>query len=177
MLLYEPAHRRLCRFVQTLVWNADDAKDIVSETSLAAYEQFDALRQPERFIYYLFAIASRLVKKKQRRKKFFGIFSDDYAETIASGQYADIDLLKKELHQALSKLNEKQRESVVLFEISGFSIKEIAQMHGLSQSGVKSNLKRGKEKLTQLLTEKKSRESHTEITQTQFSMERRQYGK
>lgn len=177
MLLYEPVHARLSRFVQTLVWNTHDVKDVVSETALIAFEQFESIREPERFVYYLFGIASRLVRKKQRRKKFFGIFSDEYAESIPAEDGADKLLLKKELHQALGRLNEKQREAIVLFEISGFSIKEIAAMQNLTESGVKSNLKRGREKLTVLLTENHTTGKHAENTTIQFSVERRPYGK
>jgi RNA polymerase sigma-70 factor (ECF subfamily) len=172
MELYEPVHIRLSRFVQTLVWNTHDAKDVVSETAMIAFEQFHTVREPARFVYYLFGIASRLVKKKQRRKKFFGIFSDEYAESVPSGNEADELLLRKELYDVLNKLNDKQKEAVVLFEISGFSIKEIAELQGLSESGVKSNLKRGREKLTLLLTGKRP-----EKTPIQFSVERGQYGK
>jgi RNA polymerase sigma-70 factor (ECF subfamily) len=176
MLLYEPVHARLDRFVQTLVWNTHDVKDVVSETVLVAFEKFDTLREPDRFLYYLFGIASRLVKKKQRRKKFFGLFSDEYAETIPADHNAEDLLLKKELHQALGKLNETQREAIVLFEISGFSIKEISVMQEMSESGVKSNLKRGREKLAKLLTEKQPGKERTTDNEIQFSIERRQYG-
>lgn len=154
MQLYEPVHARLCRFVQTLVWNADDAKDVISETALIAFERFEQVQQPEKFLYYLFGVAANVVRKKYRRQKFWGVFSPTQAEQIAEPPLADENLLRKELYDALQRLNSKQREAIVLFEITGFSIKEIAAMQGLSESGVKSNLKRGKEKLAVLLTDK-----------------------
>lgn len=71
--LYEPLHDNLCRFVQTLVWNKEDAKDVVSETALRAYEGLEQLRSEDAFLSYLFSIASNLVKQKIR-KKSFGVF-------------------------------------------------------------------------------------------------------
>lgn len=56
------------------------------------------------------------------------------------------------LNQALSKLVSEQRESVILFEIVGLSIKEIMEIQGVSESAVKQRLKRGRERLTELLT-------------------------
>ncbi|PIZ05301.1 MAG: RNA polymerase subunit sigma-24, partial [Flavobacteriales bacterium CG_4_10_14_0_8_um_filter_32_5] len=41
---------------------------------------------------------------------------------------------------------------IVLFEITGFSIKEIMEIQNSSESAVKQRLKRGREKLVELLT-------------------------
>jgi RNA polymerase sigma-70 factor, ECF subfamily len=120
----------------------------------------------------LFGIAQNVVRKKHRRRKFLGLFSIEQSEQLPDNRLADERLLQKELVDALKKLNDKQREAIVLFEISGFSIKEIAGMQQLSESGVKSNLKRGKEKLAKLLTEKT-----VEGINTQLVLERRPYGK
>jgi RNA polymerase sigma-70 factor (ECF subfamily) len=176
MQLYEPAHARLCRFVQTLVWNADDAKDIVAETTLIAYERFETLKKPEQFLYFLFAIASNLVKKKNRRKKFWGLFESVEVVSRADNHRADEQLLRKELYVALNKLPRKQNEAIVLFEITGFSIKEISNIQGLTESGVKSNLKRGKEKLGKLLLERQPDLSVGDA-QVELTIERRGYGK
>jgi len=56
------------------------------------------------------------------------------------------------LHRALALLPEAQREALILFEISGFSIKEVAGLQAASISAVKQRLKRGREKLTEILT-------------------------
>jgi RNA polymerase sigma-70 factor (ECF subfamily) len=170
MHLYEPVHARLSRFVQSIVWNRDDVKDVISETVLIAFEKFDSITDPDKFLYFLFGVATNVVRKKSRRNKFRGLFSAEHAEQIPDEQLADDHLLRKELYEALKKLNEKQREAIVLFEISGFSIKEIAALQHTSESGVKSNLKRGREKLAELLTDKQ-----TEYVQLQ--VERSRYGK
>lgn len=175
MECYEPLHIRLCRFVQTLVWNADDAKDIISETTLIAFERFETVKQPDRFLYFLFSVAANLVKKKQRRKKFWGVFDSVEVDQKIHESESDRRVLQKELYTALNKLNEKQREAIVLFEINGFTIKEIAVIQGLSESGVKSNLRRGKEQLGKLLTEPAQHKQ----TQEQLALiaERGPYGK
>lgn len=175
MQWYEPLHTRLCRFVQTLVWNGEDAKDIISETILIAFERFESIKQPERFLYFLFSVAANLVKKKQRRKKFWGVFDSPEVDQKIQENESDQRLLQKELYTALNKLNEKQREAIVLFEINGFAIKEIAVIQGLSESGVKSNLKRGKQKLSMLLTETSTYDrSRSRLT---YRTERGQYEK
>ena len=155
MELYDPLHERLSRFVHSMVWNRDDAKDVLSETVLAAYESFEKVKDHDSFLYYLFGIASRLAKKRDRRKKFWGIFEPSKAELIISHYNSESRTAINELYAALNKLPLKQREAISLFEISGFSIKEIAALQSTSISGVKSSLLRGREKLSQLLGEKK----------------------
>lgn len=172
MQLYEPVHARLSRFVQTIVWNREEVKDVIGETVLIAFEKFDSITDPDKFLYFLFGVATNVVRKKNRRKKFWGIFSAEHSEQVADEQLADERLLQKELYEALKKLNDKQREAIVLFEISGFSIKEIALLQHLSESGVKSNLKRGREKLSQLLADKQQTSEYV-----QLQVERSRYGK
>jgi DNA-directed RNA polymerase specialized sigma24 family protein len=57
------------------------------------------------------------------------------------------------LYNALNLLPVKQRETVMLFEISELSIEEIRNIQGGSISGVKSRLTRGRERLTELLSD------------------------
>ena len=151
--LYEPLHKRLQKFVQTLVWNNEEAKDILSETILISMEKFTTIREPEKLMYFMFSVAANLVKRTERRKVFKGLFVQEKVELIANNDNSESRLLHRELYELLSKLNTKQREAIVLFEINGFSIKEIAAIQNLSESGVKSNLKRGREKLQAMVKE------------------------
>ena len=58
------------------------------------------------------------------------------------------------LHQALATLSPKQRAALLLFEIGGFSIEEIAVIQkARSISAVKSRLSRARQKLREALSE------------------------
>ena len=148
--LYEPAHERLSRFIQSTVWNREDAKDIFSETVLIAYEKFDRLKNREAFLYFLFGIASRLAMRRDRRKKFLDFTGHSAVEVIAEDP-CDSPLDVSQLYEALSRLPLKQRETITLFEISGFSLNEIREIQGGSLSGVKSRLVRARDELSRLL--------------------------
>jgi RNA polymerase sigma-70 factor (ECF subfamily) len=56
------------------------------------------------------------------------------------------------LYKALALLPDEQRECLVLFEITGFSIKEIMEIQNSSESAIKQRLKRGRAKLLEILT-------------------------
>jgi RNA polymerase sigma-70 factor, ECF subfamily len=145
---------RLWRFALALTKDEDDAKDLVSETVLAAYERFDSVRDEKAFLSFLFTIATRVHRHKERRARWFGAFDQDTAAKMPSGmQSPEIDAEVALLLQAMKKLPTKQRETVSLFEISGFSLDEIREIQGGSLSGVKSRLKRGREALAELLGE------------------------
>ena len=54
------------------------------------------------------------------------------------------NLLNKVLYKALNTLPTNQKEALILFEISGFSIKEVCEIQKSSESAVKQRLKRGR---------------------------------
>ena len=151
MNLYKPLHERLSRFVQTLVWNNDEAKDVISETVLIAYESFEKLQSETAFLSYLFTIANNLVHKKLRRKKFWGIFEANTENNKPDNFNSESSLMKYELNKALKKLPVKQSEAIVWYEISGLSMEEIAKIQNLSVGGVKTNISRARKTLAILL--------------------------
>lgn len=51
------------------------------------------------------------------------------------------------------------KESIVLFEITGFSIKEIVEIQDDSVSSVKQRLRRGRERLEKILTLAENKET------------------
>ncbi len=152
---YKPLHDRLIRFVQSMVFNKEEVKDIVGETVLKTYENYETLRQKEALLSFMFTIASRLVYKAQENKKQHSFLSDSehtdqVADTAASPH---LKMEMKELYQAIHQLPEKQREALVMFEISGLSLNEIQQIQGDTLSAVKSRIARARESLKRILEE------------------------
>lgn len=154
MGLYSKSHIRLTRYVQAAVYDTDDAKDIINETILRAYEKFETLEKKESFIYYLFKTASRLITALHKRKHRYTTYDE---ELIGTGLNTDIhtasNFTVKELYQALSQLSLPTREAIILFEIEGFSQEEICRIQGGSLSGVKSRISRGRAVLKKILTD------------------------
>jgi RNA polymerase sigma factor (sigma-70 family) len=120
MQLYTPEHGRLCRYVQSFVWDKEEAKDIISETTLHAFEQFAHLKSQEKFVLFLFGIARNQFLKYLRKKQLTGSLEEHQLVSKFSEQNADTAItLKFELMRLLEKLNPLQKELLVLFEISG----------------------------------------------------------
>ncbi|MHB1277058.1 MAG: RNA polymerase sigma factor [Bacteroidia bacterium] len=154
--LYEPCHDRLGRYIATMVWEKEEAKDVMSETVLVALEKFETLRQPEAFLYFLFGIASRLIKKKRSRSWRQLFFGNEDWEVLYEKQQVEYSVDETDLHNMLKRLGEKSKEALILFELSGFSIKEISLIQNSSLSGVKSRLVRARKTLEKMGTEEKN---------------------
>jgi RNA polymerase sigma-70 factor (ECF subfamily) len=126
---YGQVSGRLSRFILSLVWNKEEARDIASETVLIAFQKFDKIQSEQVFIFYLFSIASRLIKQYNRKKRLWGIFSKE-AEHHGEGTVfiSESGLDMEVLHQALNRLPAKEKEAIMLFEIAGFSLAEIKEI-------------------------------------------------
>jgi RNA polymerase sigma-70 factor, ECF subfamily len=146
--MYEPVQQRISNYCRVITCNNENAKDLLSETILSVYTNFDKIRNKDLFIYYLFGTASRLFKKYLRKKKGFNnyvnLLSD---ESYEESKWDDLDFL----YYLLEQLPPDQKQTIILFEINGFSIKEISKIQGISETAIKSRLKRGREKLSSIL--------------------------
>lgn len=151
--LYEPVHDSFERFCRARVYGDMDFRDLMNETLLKAYQKFEELRSKEAFLSFLLSISVRILANNKRKRKEI----PDSFESI-SVRVSDVNSNTEKnaevyfLHQALAQLPEEQRESIILFEISGFSIKEIAAIQNASESSVKQRLRRGRLRLKEILT-------------------------
>lgn len=155
MALLTPCLAKLSRYCHAMTKDVDDGRDLLSDAILFAYENFEKLRAPEAFTSYIFTSARRLYYRRARRKKLWGVFPTGVEEIAGEDVHsAEIKLDLEALDRALALLPEKQREAVVLFEISELSLADIREIQGGSLSGVKSRIVRGRKKLAELLGER-----------------------
>jgi len=155
MQLYEPVHTRLSNYCRSMTGNRSDAEDLLHDTITAAFEQFEKIESTERFAAYLFTIASNLFKKQLRRKKFIGSFKEKEALLLEDlGLSPEIQTEMAVVLQRMELLPKLQREALILFHISDLPLEEICNIQGGSLSAVKQRIKRGRERLVQLCTER-----------------------
>lgn len=152
LTLYLPHQDSLWRFVRSMVRSQHDAEDIVSETILVVIERLDTIRDEQAFLSFLFTVASRIVKRRRWRKRFTGEYNEtEVANRPSANTPPDVQADIHRLHEAIARLPEATRQTIVLFELSGLTLEEIRQIQGGSLSGVKSRLVRGRRMLAKLL--------------------------
>ena len=158
LALLQPIHDRARRTARRLCTCAADGDDLFQEAVLRAFFHLPSLREESRFAGWFYALilsvhrARNRVSFWRRFLPFELAFAD--AADAAPPQPAWSPTVAEQtrerasrLSQALSRLPPEQREAVVLFEVEGFAISEIAEMQGVSQTAVKTRLRRGRERL------------------------------
>ena len=129
-------------------WSPDEAEDVFQAALLRALEKHHALRDPSQFRSWFFRILTRTFYSAVRRhavRRVLPLPTDNEAESL--GLYADgpepgdlADTLA-----ILGRLGSKERAALLLYELAGFSINEVAQIQGdRSPSAVKSRLSRAR---------------------------------
>lgn len=151
--LYEPIHERFERFCRARVYGNMEYGDLINDTLLVAFEKLDTLKSKDAFLGFLFGISVRILSNNN--KKFREVHLDpdqNNSNKMSSQSNTELDAEIHFLYKALSELSEDQRECLILFEISGFKIKEIAKIQNASEDAVKQRLKRGRKRLSEIMT-------------------------
>ncbi len=150
--LYKPIHERFERFCRARVYGNMEYKDLMNESLLVAFQKVETLKEETAFLSFLIGISVRLLANNHKKKKeeFYPQHPNFDVEDHSLDPSAKADV--HFLYEALGLLPDDQRECIILFEISGFSIKEVMQIQGVSESAVKQRLRRGRIRLTEILT-------------------------
>lgn len=141
----------LRRFLAALCCgDTQQADDIAQEALIKAYLNSDSLKDQGSFKAWVFKIAytSFLSHKRSERHT---MVSDDNLVAVAAEDRADAGFRYQALYAALDKLPPKERTSVVLYYMEGYSIKEVASITTSSEDAVKQHLSRGRVHLREIL--------------------------
>ncbi len=152
MDLYDPNHCRFERFCKARVYGEMDYKDLMHDTVVIAFQKFDPSSERSRFLSFLFGIAIRVLANNKRRKDKDMIHQNTMKRDDEFYDQTSQKEAIEQLYAALSELPEIQKESIILFEIVGYAIKEIAHLHKVSENVVKQRLFRGRNQLKLVLT-------------------------
>ena len=155
LLLYKPVHNRFERFCRARVYGRMEYQDLMNDTLLIAFQKLDSLKSEKAFLSFLIGISVRVLANHHKKKKEELLLSKTEStsfdlQDVNAKTERDAEVYM--LHKALEILPENQKECIILFEISGFSIKEIMTIQQVSESAVKQRLKRGRAKLIEILT-------------------------
>lgn len=146
--------RRLCK--QDIAM----ADDIAQDTFLQALNKIKLFAGSGSFVGWLFRIAYYQYLQMLRAKKAFDELDENDTNSSATNssdtnfasqcqQFSQMQ--KRDLEKALEFLTLNERSCITLQFSFGYSQQEIAQLNNMPLGTVKSYVKRGKDKLTQLL--------------------------
>jgi len=156
--MLEPHHEYLARFCNRLSRSDGDGRDLYQQAILKALVKLDSLRNRRRFRQWLSSIIineHRSHCRRQRLRRLIGLSPQPGRSTNspAAGESAvdppDPDRAIR-LRQCLQRLTPAKREAVVLFEVEGFTIGEIAEIQKISLTAAKTRVSRARRELKAL---------------------------
>ncbi|MEO8846314.1 MAG: sigma-70 family RNA polymerase sigma factor [Kofleriaceae bacterium] len=131
-----------------------EVDDVLQDVFVRVQRGLASLRDEERFTSWLFQIARNSVAEHQRAR-----MRHPLATTVDDDQPAPMDddddreaarSLSACVSLFVAQLRSPYREAVTLVELEGLTAREAAEMVGISVSGMKSRVQRGREQLRTL---------------------------
>ena len=160
--LIEPLHDRVLAFARCLCRSVVEGDDLFQDAMLRAFGKLDSLRDDDAFRPWLYRIVITVHRTRCRRAFWRRLLplgeldQDDNGSNPGvtsslsghdyrfTGWTPDAAEASRRARQALTQLPVVQREAIVLFEIEGWQVEDIATLQRVSISAVKSRLSRGR---------------------------------
>ena len=148
--IYIQFHNDLYRFILRRVSDPDAAEDILQDVYLKVHAGVGDLRDSDRLESWIYQIARNAIIDHYRRARPHGEVPEHLAlpETGDSDAAAD---LAPSVKAMLACLPGKYRQALTMAEYEGLKQHEIAERLGISLSGAKSRVQRGRQKLREAL--------------------------
>jgi len=158
--IVEQNSRQMFRLAYRMTGNEQDAEDVVQETFLRAYRQFERFDSRARISSWLHKIASNyaidLLRRRKRWRKADLEQLDQVAPLTGTAPEPDRGAWSAEVRDALqgelARLTAKERVAFTLRHYEGLSIREIGQVMGLRESATKNHIFRAVRKMRKALT-------------------------
>ena len=161
--LWPDAASRLRPFLARRV-PAVELDDVLQDVFVRIQRGLPALRDEERFTPWLFQVARSAIADNHRARARHAAppaaeDHDDPAESLPAPDVREADdrdasrTLSTCISVFVARLPSPYREAVTLVELEGLTAREAAEMAGVSVSGMKSRVQRGRAQLRQLLEE------------------------
>lgn len=152
---------KLYRMAYTYVKNEEDALEVFQQTVLKAIESIHQLKEPIYFSTWLtrICINSAITMLKKKKKL---VMMDAVVERLVDNELSEDLAQRLDVADALSKLPEKYKTTLLLRFYQDFSVKQIAHILDCPEGTVKSNIHRGlsilKQNLKGVYTDERQRD-------------------
>lgn len=153
--LWETLHDQLLRFIRARVPDETSAEDILQDVFLKVHVRIDTLRDQDRLQSWVWQIVRNALSDHYRSLRPMADLPEELAapnEELEEDGNAARQLLPS-VRAMVEVIPEPYREALLLTEYQGLTQQELAQHAGISLSGAKSRVQRGREKLKALLLE------------------------
>ena len=150
------AHEQtVLRTAWRLVRNVEDARDIAQEVFLRLHRHLSTInpdRDPAPWLYRVTVNLGLSALRRRRRRPESALESAHWAAEISAGQPEQERLgeaadARRLLASVLDRLSDKERAAIVLRDLEGLDMDEVARALGCRRGTVRAHLSRGRLKL------------------------------
>lgn len=160
-VLVRQQQARICSIAYGYVGDRDEALDLAQEIFVRLYKRLDTCREPEKFPSWMIRIARNACLDHLRRRKARPPRRDIPAEAMSGLKSAaptpEEDWIRSSrqrlVHQALRRLSDINREIILLKDIQGLPLEEIAGMLDLPLGTIKSRSSRARVELARAIVD------------------------
>lgn len=154
---WKELERLLRPYLARRVASPADVDDLLQDVFVRMQQGLASLRDDERFGGWVYRIAnSALVDRARQRARAPVVSAEVGNEPDAATDSAD-EQLQSDLGECVAlfvgRLPSPYREAITLTELEGLAQKEAADMLGISLSGMKSRVQRGRDKVRHMFEE------------------------
>jgi RNA polymerase sigma-70 factor (ECF subfamily) len=147
---------QLRTFVRRRIADPNRADDLVAEILLRIHQNLGTLDDRERLPNWVFRIARNAIIDEYRRagrsrEQLVETLQDKPAPASADEEPGAVQELSACLRPMLAGLPQEQRDALEMIDLDGLSQADAAERAGVSLSGMKSRVQRGRRKLAELL--------------------------
>jgi RNA polymerase sigma-70 factor, ECF subfamily len=143
---------QLGRFIRARVSDPATAEDIRQDVFVKIQASLDQLKEPAKLQSWIYLIArNAIIDHYRSRKETVEVPDTMIAEAEPSSE--EIEELKAAFRRMIYSLPEPYREALVLTEFEGLKQQQLAERLGISLSGAKSRVQRGRAQLKDMLHE------------------------
>lgn len=144
---------RLHRFILKRINDSVAAEDLVQEILAKTYSQLDRITDREKLLPWMYQATRNAIIDYYRRKKP----AKELDESLAVQNPERDDAAERELACCvmpfIQQLPDAYRQAILLAEIEGLTQRQVAVRQGLSLSGAKSRVQRGRQMLKAMFLE------------------------
>jgi RNA polymerase sigma-70 factor (ECF subfamily) len=148
----EEVYERAYNFANKLVGYDGTAEDLLHDAILKALRKYGSLRNKAKFKSWLFQIIMNTFRNQLKRKRLKRIDLVENLDVLSTRVPQGPDLHERTssrflVRKCFNRLPGPQKEAILLFEVEGYPLKEIARLQGVPVPTVKSRLSQGRKRL------------------------------